>query len=482
MIPSVNINQIDNALGVQPASGGRLLAIVGVSSAGAVGVPTAVGRPRDATAIFGTGPMAEAAAHAVEAFGRPVLCVRTGQTTDGAASAVTSAVTGTSVITADAVTTEPLDDYEVVFRVVAGGTIGVAGITFKWSLDGGRTMSATTALGTANTFTIPGSGVTLDFAAGTLVAADSASFRTTAPQWTPAELGAAFDALKATVIDWGIVEVVGPIDATSFDTIETKVASIYASGKDVAWIGSTRLPALAESDATYQAAMSTAFAAKSSIYGALTAGALEMTSAVSGRRYVRPVSMVAGPRENSLSEEQNSADIKLGPIKGVSIVDSLGNPKHHDELKNPGFDDARFYALRTWERRPGVFVNRARLFCPVGSDFQLLAHRRTMNVALQVLRAYFEERLNSPIAVDRTTGFILEAEALAIESGANTRLASALLAKPKASDAYCVVARNENLLSTRELSADARVVPLAYAESVTLSVGFANPALNVVTA
>ncbi len=136
--------------------------------------------------------------------------------------------------------------------------------------------------------------------------------------------------------------------------------------------------------------------------------------------------------------------------------------------------------LRTWERRAGVFVNRPRLFCPTGSDFQLLPHRRVMNIALQILRSYFEERLNSPILVDRTSGFILESEALAIEAGANARLSAALLSKPKASDAYCVVARNENLLSTKNLSADARVVPLAYAESVSLSVGFSNPALNVV--
>lgn len=480
-IPSVTITQQDNALGVLPPSAGRILAIVGASSAGPLTTPAAFGRVRDVTATFGAGPLVEAAAHAIERYGRPVLLVRTGTTVDGAASAVDDdAVTGTSVITADVVATEPLDDYEVVFRVVAGGTIGTAGITFKWSLDGGRTMSATTALGTANTFTIPGSGVTLDFAAGTLVAGDEATFRTTAPQWNASELGAALDALKVTATDWGLVEIVGAIDATAFDTIETKIASIVASGKDVAWIGSARVPGIGESDATYQAAIAAVFASKASTYGVLTAGAHEMTSSVSARRYMRPVSFTAAPRENSLSEEQNSADIKLGPILGVSIVDELGNPKHHDEAKSPGLDDARFYVLRTWERRAGVFVNRPRLFSPAGSDFQLLVHRRVMNIALTVLRAYFEERLNSPILVDRTSGFILESEALAIESGANGRLAAALLAKPKASDAYCVVARNENLLSTRNLSADARVVPLAYAESVTLSVGFSNPALSVV--
>lgn len=479
--PSVTITQLDNALGVLPASAGRVLAIVGASSSGTANVPAAYARVRDLVTDFGVGPLVEAAAHAIEKYGRPVLVCKTGATVAGAALTVDDdGVTGTSAVTADDTTTEPYDDYEVYFEVVAGGTIGVAGITFKYSLDGGRTMSATTALGTANTYTIPSSGVTIDFGAGTLVAGDYASFRTTAPQWNSSELGAALDALKVTATDWAIVEVVGALDATTFDTLETKIASIYASGKDVAWIGSARIPNLGEADATYQSSLTGVFSSKSSTYGALTAGAVEMTSSVSARRYLRPVSFVVAPRENSLSEEVNSADIKLGPIGGISIVDDLGNPKHHDEAKSPGLDDARFYALRTWERRSGVFVNRPRLFCPTGSDFQLLTHRRVMNIALQVLRSYFEERLNSPIRVDRTTGFILESEALAIEAGANARLSAALLSKPKASDAYCVVARNENILSTRNLSADARVVPLAYAESVALTVGFSNPALSVV--
>ncbi|MBN8609650.1 MAG: hypothetical protein J0L92_03650 [Deltaproteobacteria bacterium] len=479
-VPSLTITQLDNALGVLPPTAGRILAIVGASSTGTANVPAAFARVRDVVAAFGTGPLVEAAAHAIEKYGRPVLCVRTGQTTDGAASAVTFVGTGTSAVTADVVTTEPLDDYEVKFLVTLGGTIGTGPISFKYSLDGGRTMSATKSLGTANTYTIPESGVTIDFAAGTLVTGDVATFRTTAPAGNAAEVGAALDALKLTATDWGMVEIVGAIDATLFDAIETKIASIVASGKDVCWIGSARIPGIGESDATYQASIGGVFASKTSTYGALTAGAVEMTSSVSARRYLRPVSMIVAPRENSFSEEINSADIKLGPIGGISIVDSLGNPRHHDEAKSPGLDDARFYVLRTWERRAGVFVNRPRLLCPTGSDFQLLAHRRVMNLALQVLRSYFEERLNSPILVDRTSGFILESEALAIEAGANARLAAVLLSKPKASDAHCVVARNENLLSTKNLSADARVVPLAYAESVSLGVGFTNPALNVV--
>lgn len=589
-VPHVSITQLDGAIGVL-SPGGRLLALVGASSAGPLNTPAAFARTQDVIANFGTGPLVEAACHVIDRYRLPVVVIRTGhvvdgaygaldtdavdgtsvvtttadteplddyqvqveviaggtigvagityrysldggsswsatlplgtatqiaipnsgvsfdlaagtlvtddvwsvgtvgphveQTTPGAAGAVdTSGVTGTSVVTADDTTTEPLDDYEVFFEIVAGGTIGVAGITFKYSLDGGRTMSPTTALGVASTYTIPGSGVTVDFAAGTLVAGDSFSFRTSAPLWDSTDLGAALDALANTAIAWEAVHVVGSIDPTAFDLIDLKVAGMAADADYKWWIGSVRMPNLGEDEATYFASVSAAFASKATTYGALCYGADLLTSSVSGRKYRRPVSFVAAGREISLSEEQNSADVKLGSLVGVSIRDSNGNPVDglHDEALTPGADDARFYTLRSWKRRAGVFVNQPRIFSAQGSDFQLIPHRRVMNRALEVLHDYFVERLNSPILVDATTGFILESEAIEIETNANARLRAALLDKPKASDAFCVVSRTDNLLSTATLTGEARVVPLAYPTRVALSAGFSNPALNVTTA
>jgi len=75
----------------------------------------------------------------------------------------------------------PTGAMSVVLRVVASGTIGTAGITYEYSLDGGLTWSTTTALGTAAYVTIPGTGVRIDFSAGTLIAADRVAFTTTAP-------------------------------------------------------------------------------------------------------------------------------------------------------------------------------------------------------------------------------------------------------------------------------------------------------------
>jgi len=477
--PRVNITEIDGALGVLPPSSGALYALVGVASAGPVDEPATFARVKDVIAAFGAGPLVEAAAHAIERYGRPVLLVRSGQSVAGAAGTVTQTGGGTSVATVASSPT-PNDDYDALLEVVTGGTIGTAGIVVRWSLDGGETFSPLTALGTATSFTLPGAGgVTINFASGTLSAGAAVSFRTTAPLWNNTELGDALEALGASAALWEIVHVVGAVGASAFDVLELKIPGLAASGKYRAWIGNARVPDAGETEAAYLSSLSTAFAAKASGHGMLCAGACRLTSSVNGRKYRRPISFVVAAREAASSQEINSADVNLGTLPGVAIRDANGNPSEHDESVNPGLDDARFCTLRTWDGIQGVYVNRPRLFSADGSDFQILPHRRVMNLAAAVLRGYFLRRLNRPILVDRRTGFILESEAAELEAGANAALRDALLGRPKASDAYCVISRTENILSTKTLPGQARVVPLAYPETVELELGFSNPALQV---
>ncbi len=478
--PSVIITELDGALGVREPSDGKL-ALVGVASAGTANSPATYARVTDVVAAFTSGPLVEAAAHYIERYGKPVILVRTGQTVVGIEGTLDATLfTGTSVPTLD--TTDPNDDYEAVVKFITGGTIGVAGITYQYSLDGGRTYSPVTALGTATTIVLPGTGgVNLDFAAGTIVAGSILSFRTTAPNWNSSELGTALDALAASAVAWELCEIVGPIDGTSFDTIETKFAAMFAAGKYRAWVGNTRMPTLGESEATYLAAMNTIFSAKAALFGNLCAGACKLTSSVSGRKYKRPVAFVVAGREASSSEEVNTADVNLGPLVGVSIRDDNGNVYEHDESVNPGLDDGRFTVLRTWDGLAGVYINRSRLFSAAGSDYRLLTHRRVINLAHAVLRAYFIRRCNKPIRVNATTGYILESEAQEIENGARQALEAVLTRKPKASAVSFTLSRTDNLLSTSTMNGDGRVTPLAYPETIALKVGFTNPALQVVS-
>jgi hypothetical protein len=480
--PAVIITELDGALGVLPASSGKLYALLGVSSSGPIDTPATYARVKDVSAAFGSGPLVEAACHYIDRYGKPVILVRTGSSVPGAVGTVKSTATGTSVVTVDVTPpATPDDDYEFTLKFIAGGTVGTAGITYQTSLDGGRTPGPVTALGTATSIPIAGSGgVSFELAAGTVVAGDAHSAAASAPQWNGTELKSALAALGASAASWDLVHIVGALVASTFQDVDDAIAGWFPSGKYHGWVGHTRMPNAGESEASYLGAMSTAFADKASKHGMLCAGASKLSSAVNGRKYRRPSSYVLAARNASVSEEVNIADVNIGALS-ASIRDANGNPEEHDETVNPGLDDARFAVLRTWDGYQGVYCNRPRLFSAEGSDFSIMPHRRVINLAHAALRVYFIRRLNKPILVDRTTGFILESEALEIEAGALAVMRGELLVKPKASDCQFSLARNDNVLSNKTLNGEARVVPLAYPEWIYLSVGYVNPALQVVS-
>jgi len=479
--PKVTITTTDGGLGTVPNQGGKLVAVLGPAVSGVYETPAGYGRPKDVIAAFTSGPLVEWATYFQARYGRGAIPIRTHATgTAGSAgSLVTTGVLGTSAVTIGG-TPAPTDDLDVVFKVVTGGTIGTAGITYQTSLDGGRTFSPVTALGTATTLTISGTATELDFAAGTLLAGDKVTYTTHAPAPSAVELGAALTALGNSNLDWEFALIATPITAAIFDQLETSFAAMQAAGKYRAWIGNTAMPTPGQSEAAFKTAMDAIFTSKATTIGSVYAGDAKTFSAVSGRIYRRPVALSVGAMQASVSEEVDIADVDLGPVPGVSIVDDNGNPENHDEAVYPGLDDSRFGTLRTWNNRNGVYVTRPRVLSSAGSDFSIMPYRRVMNLYAETLLFYMTRRLAKPIRISKKTGFIIEVDALEIELGAQKSLEAVLMKKPKASGITFNVSRNDDLLGTKTLTGDGGLIPLAYPEFINLSIGFKNPSLQLI--
>lgn len=484
-LPAVRITEIDGALGALPPSLGRPLALVGVTDDGPVAQPALFAGSAGQKAILATfkgGPTVEAACRAL-ALGVGVALVRTAASTPGSYpedDAVVTTGAGTATVTVDTAS-PPNDDYEAFVMFTAGATIGQAGAEYRWSLDGGRTLSPPTALGTADAIELPGSGVVFEFDAGTVLTGQTLYCRTAAPKWSTSDLTAALSALRTSSIRWEIAAIVGDLTPTDFDAVELAFAEMRSAGKDRLWVGHVRNPEDGESESTYRTALDAAWATKASVFGGITAGAAEIVSAVSGRIYQRPTGpfdFAAGVAR--LSEELDIAELDHGLRAGVSIRDQNGNPKHHDEASSPGLDDLRFITLRTHEEVQGVYYTNPRLFAPAGSDFEFVQHRRVMNLAREALRGYMKRRLSKPVRVARASGFILEEDAIDIEIGATRILEAVLLAKPKASGARFTLSRTDNLLSTKTLTCSAKITPLSYPKDIDLDMSFENPALQTV--
>lgn len=481
------MTELDGALGIQDVAAGELQAIMGDADTGPFATPAAFGSIDAVKATFASAgkfsPLVEAAARSIELHGKPVVLVRTARTTLGTTSdLVTTGVTGTCTPTVDS-SVHPTDDAEVGILVTTGGTVGTAGITYKWTRDGFRTLSVETALGTALTITVPGIGVKFNVgSATTLIAGDKFSVIAHAPQPSAADIGAALDALIASKQPWEYVTILCDGTGTIQDTIETKMSGAHAKGKHHWAQLAFRMPNVGESDASYQTAAATSFSSHTSVNVDRYAGAAKVLSSISFEQRRRHAIFAVADLYATVGKGKDLAKLEFGPLEGTQIRDSNGNLDEHDEFEEPGLDALKFSTLRTWHNRDGVFLNNPRLACPDGSDFVLVQYRRVMNVARTVLQAYLEERTSQDILVNASTGFILESEAREIESGANVALETALLAEPMASSVKFTLSRTDNLLSTQTLTYQCRIVPLGYAKTISGTIGFNNPAIRAVAA
>jgi hypothetical protein len=475
-LPGVYSTETDFALGaVASAAGGKLLAIIGPAKSGPIGLPSAFSRWEDAQAIFEGGRLVEAGAYYIERYQRPVLLCRADVTGSPSVSAVDSDAEGSAAVTV-AASPAPIDHYQLAVEFLSDGTVGQAGITYRLSLDDGRTWSNDMALGTANTIVFPGAGVSFALAAGTIKRGDIHAAQATAAKPNATNLTAALEGLKLTLNSWEIVLFTETIDADTFDAVTA--VSTYANGPHT-WIGSPRLPNDGETDAQWQAALAPLSADKASAHGGLYAGGCKLASPISGRRYQRPAGWPVAAAMAAVAPHVNIAETRRGPLPGVSIRDENGMPDEHDEALFPGLEAMRFGSLRTWPRRQGVYVTRARTFAATGSDFTLYPNRRVINLAREVLTDYLTDRCHRPILVSRKTGLILPSEAKDIELGGDAVLRAALLAEPMASAAYFRISRTDNLLSVPALNSFGRVLPLAYPEWINLNMSLENPALQI---
>lgn len=156
----------------------------------------------------GYSPAADYAAIHFQESRKPILFVGLPIVTAGAVGQQDdSGVTGSSAITVAAGSDGILEAVNATMTVTKGGTIGTSQIALSLSCDGGRTTKPV-RLGTANSYTVPYLGIVINFGAGTLVAGDVFSFRTTAPRWDQAGIEAARLALaaqKKQVRSWLVV-------------------------------------------------------------------------------------------------------------------------------------------------------------------------------------------------------------------------------------------------------------------------------------
>lgn len=468
-LPDVGVTVRDGALGLVSAALNGQLAVIGISSSGTGNTPTAIGDIQTLQSTFGSGPLVELGAHVLQLGGGPIVAMRVTAAGTGTNGSVTHAGTGVATGTLSGA---PVDDFDLIVKIVAGGTNPAAATaTFQYSLDGGKTWSAVIALPSSGVYVIPNTGVTITFSAASLVAGDTFTYHETAPAFTNTELATALDALLADPSTWFAVAVAGiPADASTwaamFATMDTKLEGAATSLARYSY-GYLSAPDLSDS------ALVTAQASVSSKRVSSPAGFVNLTSAISGNSYKRPLLWSAVARAAASRPSEDPGRVASGPLLGVLAL-------FRDEFKTPALDAVRFLTAQTRVGLNGFYISQGRIMAPAGSDYSYIPNRRVVDLATATGRNVLQQYINESLRVDRTTGFILEQDARTVENRVDRAIRAVVVQPGDASDVSVVVDRTISLLSTQSLKATVRILPLGYSRYITMDIGLTNPALTPV--
>lgn len=361
-----------------------------------------------------------------------VLCVPAsaslyGETTTKDAASGTMDLSGT-----------PVDQYQVIWEVVTGGTTGTGSkITFRVSLDGGRTYSAEKRLGDGLTYAIvdyvgtgfiqqTGLTVTLQ-SASTYVAGDKIVGSTMPPEAQSSDVLLAIAAVEAEqqfAGKYGFIHAVGNLarfaDVNAFQAALAALAastqpsftSILSAGRDCG---------AGEPEAEYEAEHAAILAAVENDRVFVSGGYSRITDPCGKHFQRRPVAFRVAERLISQPIAQALHDFSVGPVDDADIFDERGKRVEHDARVSSTLHDARYITLRTRKGRGGVYFTSSKtLAAPVAPGsvgFDNVPYRRIMDIASAILQGNGEDQLGRALLfINKTTGLPDEGGALSFDA------------------------------------------------------------------
>ena len=506
-IPTVQISVLDNgasaALSV-PQQNVQLK--IGCAIGGTPYVPVATTSPTSLRTSLIGGPLVEAGGLVCQA-GNVAVCVPCPIVTHGTATAVAATVPGgstsTLTTTLDSVN-GAWDTYFVLVQCLTTGTIGTApGPTIQVSLDAGRNFGAPITLGTSNSLvlgapysppTVGGTGIQLNFGAGTLEANDTWRFSTTQPQWNDAGFEAALTAFQASqygVQGVGSAHLVGTSasgDVAALQlTLQAGVAiyefqrcivELRDASPPVAWGGS------GETEVAWIASLSLAMSGSvaqprvAADAGNYNTPSPYANAAGGSPSYRRPGAWSHAVRRTQIPLERRAGRVKDGPLANIAVnpaTDPADGFIYHDERVNPGLNAARIGSMMTWPKKgAGFFVCQEPLLSAPGSQFTEIAIGNVLDVACDIGYAAGVEEISDDLLTQANGS--LDPVALNIFQGTiQQALNEGMVQVGFVSAVTCTVSPTANVEETGVIPITIAVQPNAYvnavSEDISLSTG-----------
>ena len=406
----------------------------------------------------------------------------------------------------------PIDTYYVQVNVVTGGTIGTGPVNIQVSLDAGRNFGPVIALGTANSYAIPGAGITIKFAAGTLLTGDLFRFSTTEPTWNTAGIQAAINSFAASaygIIGVGSTHIVGVTNGANATTIQGYLDTVannyvftrtFMTARDVtapvAWGGA------GETEAAWMTSIQTDFSATQARRICCGAAHWNMPtgfpnpSATGAPSLRRPIAWAAAARYVTVPPQRHIGRVRDGSVSQI-VVNPTSDPQdgfiYHDERNTPGLDyliaqtgSSRLMTSMTRTGAPGVYITNPLTLAPLGSDFFLMPLGTVMDLFASIVHQVGQLSIDDDVRLN-TNGTIFDNDARNIEAAiagaVNSQLfAAKMISGPvsagpssQPNGAAIIVDRTTNVKATNNVAISGQILSRGYVLSMTVNLSFQNP-------
>lgn len=486
---NVELTILDGGAGIVSVPQSSVYVVIGTSSSGTAATVVASRNANTLASTVGYGPAVDLAAMLIAAGGTVLFC-KAASASAGVASAVTTFATGTSVVS---VTGTPYDAYLVKLKVVAGGTVGTAGIRIQLSLDAGRNYGPEIYLGTANSYAMTGTGLTLAFAAGTMVANETVTFGCTEPLPNTAGISACLTALAASpyaITGWGGMCIQGVWSGANATTIAGYLSTLATgdvftraliSSRDVAL--PTAYGGAGETEAVWGAAIVADYVAVASQRISAVAGYYNMTTqypvACAGASVLRrPLMFAEACRRVAIPPQRLSSRARDGALSQI-VIDPTNDPTdgfvYHDEETNPLVDVGRFIAARSRKGKPGYYISNEATMAAPGSVFNLLPKGLVMDIGCALLTQLGTDEINDDVLLN-TNGTIDEGAAQQIERRIKQAMNEAMLntGMLSAPGVVVVIDRANNVRTTEVVNIAATLYGKGYIRQINATIGYAS--------
>ncbi len=407
----------------------------------------------DIRSKLGLSPLSDSLIDSINAGASKIYALPVKKVTDGTITKNID-LKGTGSLT---VTGSPNNTFDVTVEITANGDVNVG--AFQYYLNGVLSDEYTIS----DNFEIEGTGLVLNFGAGTFTTDDVIEITTTRPKMNIQSVLSALDLIKDLNLNFEFIHIVGESEKTLWATLSVEGEKFF--------------------DTYYQPC----------IFVCETRNILENETIDEYANYLREerrgivsrnlqvVSARTTYMRDGLEIDINGASLILGLHARANVQQSIGETQIFDvkgalELRPKGIeayiselDDLGYTTFRQYIGLEGIFVNNSMTFAKEGSDYAYTERVRAMYKAVRETRKTALLQMHTQVDMSN-----LEASLKAIVEFINVPV-ERMVKDKELSSARVEIPEDQDILGTSKLYFKIRAVPIGILREIEIDMGFEQP-------